>query len=603
MKLAKTHKVIFTIFALVLSIMLGLCSLSFFATSAKTVGSADASATAVFENCSVEYTADGAKLIVEATDKANFRNQLVIDDALIELGAQENISKLELILTYDSYYVNGNKNAEGEFDKKIENTFDITGKTSISINVEDNVVKVDGESKADNYYKIRKVDKAIAKVAFNVTLAAGKSEGSLIIKSVNQNAGDDNYKQEFKSGEMTYAYPVVVLSEDMFVRADNGSYSMVAYEGQGYTITYKTYSVFETKSTGLKVVGNSQITASSTNKSYAHFKTENQTGSAVLSLADATENVVYRTCNVKVVKEGTDNKAPKFNVDADALEAFNAQLEKQYLKDGKVVPLGTEIEIPSMEDFVYDDYTSYKKLTKKLYYFSRGENYSAESKLAINNVGDYYFYVIFGDVEGKSMQKSDFIKFNEDGTFKEYGIYGSAKNDVQKGIFYFSIDEDVEIVINVPTQGAGYKGSRYTAAAFDITSSNCDIAYRLEYTDKAEPTEEDWVEIKKFSGVSETDDDYETLKAINYDGQYSFTPNKIGTYRITVNVTSKMSFMNAEASAIIEVAEEAKVVVPSTPSWIEENVWSVVFLSVGTLCLIGIIVLLFIKPKAKDGEE
>ena len=603
MKLAKSHKIILTIFALVLSIMLALCSLSFFTGSAKTINSTSETAKTVFDNCRYEYTDNGAKLIIGENGKAKITRKIVIENALIEFGAQENISKLELVLTYDSYYVNGNKNAEGEFDKEIENVFDITGKTSVAINVQDNVVKVDGESKAEDYYKIRKVDKAISNVAFKVTFVEGQTEGSLIIKSVNQNAGDDNYKQEFKSGETTYAYPVVVLSEDMFVRADNGSYSMVAYEGQGYTITYKTYSVFETKSTGLKVIGNNEITASATNKSYAHFKTENQTGTAVLTLADATENIVYRSCNVKVVKEGTDNKAPKFYADANALEAFNAQLEKQYLKDGKVVPLGTEIEIPSMEDFVYDDYTSYKKLTKRLYYFSRGESYSADSKLAINNVGDYYFYVILSDVEGKSMKETDFIEFNEDGTFKQYGIYGSAKNDVQKGIFYFSIDEDVEIVINVPTQGTGYKGARYTAAAFDITSSNCDIAYRLEYTDKAEPTEDDWVEIKKFSGISETDDDYETLKAINYDGQYSFTPNKIGTYRITVNVTSKMSFMNAEASAIIEVTEEAKVVVPSTPSWIEENVWSVVFLSVGTLCLIGIIVLLFIKPKAKDGEE
>ena len=32
-------------------------------------------------------------------------------------------------------------------------------------------------------------------------------------------------------------------------------------------------------------------------------------------------------------------------------------------------------------------------------------------------------------------------------------------------------------------------------------------------------------------------------------------------------------------------------------NWFRNNVWSIVFLSVGTLSLIGIIILLFIKPK------
>jgi hypothetical protein len=47
---------------------------------------------------------------------------------------------------------------------------------------------------------------------------------------------------------------------------------------------------------------------------------------------------------------------------------------------------------------------------------------------------------------------------------------------------------------------------------------------------------------------------------------------------------------------IIKVEKEASVVKVDN-KWLQNNVWSVVFLSIGTLCLIGIIVLLCIKPK------
>ena len=51
-----------------------------------------------------------------------------------------------------------------------------------------------------------------------------------------------------------------------------------------------------------------------------------------------------------------------------------------------------------------------------------------------------------------------------------------------------------------------------------------------------------------------------------------------------------------ESSEIIKIAEE-KVVVRPGNNWLKNNAWSVVFLSVGSLCLVGIIVLLCVKPK------
>ena len=84
----------------------------------------------------------------------------------------------------------------------------------------------------------------------------------------------------------------------------------------------------------------------------------------------------------------------------------------------------------------------------------------------------------------------------------------------------------------------------------------------------------------------------------NTDGKYTFTPVKVGAYKIKCEVSSgtSSSARYAEGETVISVAEEPSVVKPDN-HWFRNNVWSIVFLSVGTLSLIGIIILLFIKPK------
>ena len=53
---------------------------------------------------------------------------------------------------------------------------------------------------------------------------------------------------------------------------------------------------------------------------------------------------------------------------------------------------------------------------------------------------------------------------------------------------------------------------------------------------------------------------------------------------------------------MIRVSEDVTTVKPAS-HWLENNVWSVVFLSIGTLCLIGIVILLFVKPKEEQEES
>ena len=52
------------------------------------------------------------------------------------------------------------------------------------------------------------------------------------------------------------------------------------------------------------------------------------------------------------------------------------------------------------------------------------------------------------------------------------------------------------------------------------------------------------------------------------------------------------------SSKVINVTSEADVI-PGGTYWLQDNILSVVFLGIGVLCLIGIVILLVVKPKDK----
>ena len=92
------------------------------------------------------------------------------------------------------------------------------------------------------------------------------------------------------------------------------------------------------------------------------------------------------------------------------------------------------------------------------------------------------------------------------------------------------------------------------------------------------------------------------MAEINYNGRLNFTPHALGYYKIEVTAVKALDGLTSTSSTLIEVKERNKTVTPPS-DWLENNVWTVVFLSIGTLCLIGIIVLLCVKPKEEPAAE
>ena len=645
MKMARSYKIVLMIFAVALALMLALGSTAMFSAKAEFISSPNP-ADYFTATGSMEFANDNVVFDVDSgTSSFTFKNKLAIDNFELGLMFDEKISNVQVELTYDSFYVNGNEDAEGNFDTSIVNTFDVGTEKTVKISVENNVVKVNGQAKVvqdgdkekfDEYYKIRVVDRAIAKVSVKATLA-GEEKSTIELDYVNQEVGNNEYKQDFvisSTKHLETAKPVVTVSAPIFVQTAQGKYEKIAYSTEEYySLSYNVYSVLgNVKTTNLypaqyadeegNVDTNVNIPQNEKgeNRDRIHFINDGNDGVVKFNVCGKEDGkeVVYTTYEVKVITkvnaDSDKNNVPVY-VDAktnqQALKAFRAALKKlYYVEDGvesKYVALGTEIELPSFEDLVIDDRTPYEKLTYSLHLVSTTENTDSSLSFKLDTLGEYYFYVVFGDVDGKKMDTEDFIVKNDDGVPEKFGKYGSDKADNDKYVFYFAIEEDAKpTVVAAKAQGNGYKDTKYTASKFEISAANSTITYTLWYNSDPTATvdSEGWVEIKKYTDVdedySENGYTYEILKSINYDGELVFKPNKAGSYKIVCKAVSKVSYNVAEDSALIRIKEEGKVVVPDD-HWLENNAWSVVFLSIGSLCLIGIVVLLFIKPK--DTED
>jgi hypothetical protein len=226
---------------------------------------------------------------------------------------------------------------------------------------------------------------------------------------------------------------------------------------------------------------------------------------------------------------------------------------------------------------------------------------ATEMNFAVD-VGEYTFCVAFSDGVN-AMKESDFYEIDGD-TLTEGKYYDDY-------VFNFKIQDNAPITIETsPVKGVAYKGIKFTASAFKIDADGCDTTYTLYYNaDKnAEQDSNGWVAIPAKSSVKDktyTDNDgntYNSVMSVAYDGERTFVPTKYGSYMIKCYASSEHTIRTAEAYSIVRVTDAPSFVeVPST--WLRDNVWSVVFLSVGTLCLIGIIVLLCIKPKEETESD
>ena len=618
MKMAKSYKIIILLTAFVMSLALAIGGFNYNKANAFT---APTSASSFLELVSVEDVEfNDESLDITLTKNANkfsFK-QLVIDNFEMNFSL-DGATAFAVELSYSSYFVNGAEK-DDKFVNSITNKFDVekTGDVKIGITVVDNfpVLTVDGdtvEGSTDDYYRIGFADAPVAKITIIVET---ETQATFALKYVDQKATDEGglYKQTFESkdGKLTDTdtYPRVTLDKSFFTRTAEGEKKIIKSVSKLYTPTVTPYSVLNNvKNSDLYFVcpegSDVQFNTDSNRPKKIFFPSVGESVAFAVTAVGLEDGEYISTYNAEVIdpENSTDNTAPVYVKNESALKAFEDALKDAILDGDHYIALGTELNIPSLEDLVFDDQTPYSELSVKLYYKSATESLTSDKlSFDVDYAGDYTFYVVFTDAAGNAMEVTDFIDEDEEGN--QYIV----DEDL---VFNFYISDNAPIKVVAPTsKSIGFTGVKFISPSFEVDAEGCKTTYKLYYiSDKNATIPESksalesagWVEIPKASSITDKNYDkdgfnYETVKAIGYDGERTFTPNAIGSYLIECTATSEVTHRSATDYSVLNVSGAPQTVkVPS--NWLQNNVWSVVFLSLGTLCLIGIVILLFIKPK------
>lgn len=627
MKIAKSSKIIFLLATFVLSLVLAF-SFSVTGTSAAEITVSDYFG----GTASAEIKEDKLSVSVKDGDTFSVKNKLAIDDFETSFTVGEGVTKITVNLTADSYFGAGVlENADGEVSTEIKNVIvldyvsgnftlngakketDIKNK-ALKLDVDKDgllSVEINGEklTVSDDMHKIGGKDKTAAAIEF--VFETSGSEAVVAFDYFDQGASvaDGSYKQSFDSAKLTEkAYPRVALKDSFGATSGN---NVNLLNGKEYSVSFTSYSLLGWSDSFCLAKESDNDNVWLSNETYPDDIAVS--ANSMFTVKSASKTI--ETYNVTVYNKADDTTAPVYNYSEVALNAYKSALVKATLKEYTVtengeektvekhVKLGDKITVPSFRGLVFDDNTSYDNLTHTMYYKTPSSDSGSTDgwTITLSDVGTYQFYVVFKDEADNAMEKDDFYKENDDGSITTDGKYYGY-------VFSFTVEDDAPIyVYAAKSQASGFLNTEYTFTEFTVEASGYTPSYKLYF---CATKDGEYKEITAASNLPSSEENYTgedftyaEIKDFDYDGKLTFTPIKKGYYKVvcTVASTKTVRYDSAE-SQIVEISKKPTIVKPDN-HWLENNVWSVVFLSIGTLCLIGIVVLLFIKPKDETDAD
>ncbi len=316
-------------------------------------------------------------------------------------------------------------------------------------------------------------------------------------------------------------------------------------------------------------------------------------------------------------------------------KAVTEAVEKQEL----VVGENSYFYLPSVKGLIADKETNNENLKYSIYYKTDAEDSKSSTsqsysnlKIAINSIGTYEFKIIAKDGDANMQiydyDKQDFITLRTDADVWDYDAIPSFTFEVKK--------------LNPPTitqtkyENSAYTDIQYTASSFDITAIDYDTEYKLYVFDPVQEVAElaktvtydtlyngeffkstglemdeylskFWREVDEYKTPTEDEEDYE--EELYPDNNYEWSASSLSFmpqdgddyYMIYCKVTDKYGLTTEGEKYVQRVSSKDEV--EGENAWLKDNIMSIVFLSIAGVSLIGIIVLLIIKPKDKIFEE
>lgn len=288
------------------------------------------------------------------------------------------------------------------------------------------------------------------------------------------------------------------------------------------------------------------------------------------------------------------------------------------------VGTGAYFYIPSLKAYVSDDACGYTDMDFTVYYKTKSSDTQTTTgsyddlKIELTSAGEYLFRVVPTNAAGKA-QTGIFETSEGSGKYKAAEITSSNVWDAENLVtFSFTVSYEGPSVEDPEDDEIGYVDVVYTVEDFEIVAlsgyKTQYSLYRFEFNagaaagsvneivaaEKEDGTNSlgTWVKInEKDDTLSDDDENNDNAYEWNPSSSLSFVPQEMGFYKVEVKVASA-NMPVVTSSKVINVTSEADVI-PGGTYWLQDNILSVVFLGVGVLCLIGIVVLLVVKPKDK----
>lgn len=290
------------------------------------------------------------------------------------------------------------------------------------------------------------------------------------------------------------------------------------------------------------------------------------------------------------------------------------------------VGTGAYFYLPSLRPYVTDATSGFTELTFTVYYKTGSSDTSTvsgssdELSIELTQEGTYQFRVVPTNRAGKTM-----YGYVKDGTtYEQVEITADNVWECENlKTFRFSVDYNGPSIEDAEDGDIGYRDLKYTVDDFEVIAVGTPKKkYTLSYLEVSGSSTPSLSQVREAIenntldtlGTWDTIDIYDTENEDAPDNDYewyrddtlSFIPQRIGIYMVTIEVSDfKTGDTPVQSYKLISIASDPDTVdVGGDPlEWLQDNVLSVVFLGIGVLCLIGIVVLLLVKPKDAAAVE
>ncbi len=347
----------------------------------------------------------------------------------------------------------------------------------------------------------------------------------------------------------------------------------------------------------------------------------------------------------------TDVAAQTSDPDGEAWQTILDEYQAAVTEAAKDLKAGSKnyFYLPSAESLFSDNCTRYRDLTFNIYYNNGTQSSStgkSASALSINltKAGKYVFTVYVTDASGNIMYyynpeydpetDDEADKTVDISTGNIWSMYEEDEDgdfaDTRKYLPWFEFTvaaSDLEVE-DPDEQEIAYVGTTCSSISFDINGVEYSAKYSLYLFDNESYANDenngvaltydefismkaelmDWVtnpeyrnyftEIRSVNDMSSTDEEYQIYGDYSWNNSsLSFVPQESGFYVVRCAVTSTVDTRpEVSAHMVISVSDRVNSIA-GEDTWVQDNLVSIILLVIAGVALIGIILLLVIKPK------